>query len=70
MLRSLLTIILGDADQLEALRVLVATESCGESLEMIAAISTFLLDFFAHLAPGIDHGPRITAFIDMLAQVF
>jgi hypothetical protein len=37
---------------------------------MIAAISTFLLDFFAHLAPGIDHGPRITAFIDMLAQVF
>jgi hypothetical protein len=70
LLRSLLTIILGDADQLEALRVLVAAESCRESWETVAAISTFRLDFFAHFVPGIDHGPRIAVFIDMLAQVF
>jgi hypothetical protein len=37
--------------------------------EEVTAISTFHLDFFAHFAPGIDHGPRITTFIDMLAQV-
>jgi hypothetical protein len=62
----LLTIILGDADRLEALRILVAAESCGESWKTVAAISTFHLDFFAHFAPGIDHGSRIAAFIDML----
>jgi hypothetical protein len=56
-----------DADWLEALRILVAAESCGESWETVAAISTFRVDFFAHFAPGIDHGPRIAAFIDMLA---
>jgi hypothetical protein len=66
----LLTIILGDADRLEALRILVAAKSCGESWEMVAAISTFHLEFFAHFSPGIDHGPRIAAFIDILAQVF
>jgi hypothetical protein len=70
LLRSSLTIILGDADWLEALRVFVAAESCGESWEMIATISTFRLDFFMHFAPGIGHGSRITALIDMLAQVF
>jgi hypothetical protein len=68
--RSLLTIILGDADRLETLRVLVAAESCGESWETVTAISTLHLDFFAHFAPGIDHRLRIAAFIDMLAQVF
>jgi hypothetical protein len=63
----LLTIIFGVADRLEAFRVLVAAESYGESWETVAATSTFRLDFFAHFAPGIDHGPRITAFIDMPA---
>jgi hypothetical protein len=66
----LLTIILGDANRLEALRVLVAAESCGENWETVAAISTFRLNFFTHFSPGINHGPRITVFINMLAQVF
>jgi hypothetical protein len=70
LLRSLLTIILGNADRLEALRILVAAESCGESWEMVVAISTFRLDLFAHFSPGIDHGTHIATFIDMLAQVF
>jgi hypothetical protein len=66
----LLAIVLGDADRLEALRVLVAAEPCGESWETVAAVSTFNLDFLANPAPGVDHGPGITAFIDVLAQVF
>jgi hypothetical protein len=70
LLRSLLTIIFGDADWLEALRVLVAAEPSRESRETVATVSTFCLDFFAHFAPGVDHGPRITAFVDVLAQVF
>jgi hypothetical protein len=37
---------------------------------MVAAVSTFSLDFFANLAPGVDHGPRIADFINVLAQVF
>jgi hypothetical protein len=37
---------------------------------VVAAVSTFGLDFLADLAPGVDHGPRIAAFIDVLAQVF
>jgi hypothetical protein len=69
-MRSLLAIVLGDADWLEALRVLVAAEPCGESWESIATVSTFSFDFFADLAPGVDHGPCIAAFINMLAQVF
>jgi hypothetical protein len=32
---------------------------------MVAAVSTFGLDFFANLAPGVDHGPCIAAFIDV-----
>jgi hypothetical protein len=36
----------------------------------MVAVSTFSFDFFANLAPGVDHGPRIVAFIDVLAQVF
>jgi hypothetical protein len=62
----LLAVVLGDADQLEALRILVAAEPCRESWEAVAAVSTFSLDFFANLAPGVDHGPRITTFIDVL----
>jgi hypothetical protein len=68
--RSLLAIILGDADRLEALRVLVIAKPCGESWKMVAAVSTFYLDYFALSAPGIDYGPRIASFIDSLAQVF
>jgi hypothetical protein len=63
----LLAIVLSDADRLEALRVLVAAELCRESWETVAAVSTFSLDFFVNLAPGVDHGPRIAAFIDVLA---
>jgi hypothetical protein len=37
---------------------------------MVTAVSTFGLDFFANLAPGVNHRPRIAAFIDVLAQVF
>jgi hypothetical protein len=70
LLRSLLTIILGDADWLEALRIHVAAKSCGESWETVSAVSTFRLDFFAYFASGIDHEPCIAAFIDVLAQVF
>jgi hypothetical protein len=45
-------------------------ETCRESRESIATVSTFGFDFFAGLAPVRDHGPRIAAFIDALAQVF
>jgi hypothetical protein len=66
----LLAIVLSEAVRLEALRVLVAAEQCRETWETVAAVSTFGLDFFVNLAPGIDHRPRIAAFIDVLAQVF
>jgi hypothetical protein len=66
----LLAVVLGDADQFEALWVLVAAETCGESWESVATISTFGFDFFVDLAPGGDHGPRVATFIDVLAQVF
>jgi hypothetical protein len=55
LLRSLLAIILGDADRLEALRVLVTAKSCRESWKTVAAVSTFCLDYFALSAPGIDY---------------
>jgi hypothetical protein len=70
LLRSLLAVVLGHADRLEALRVLIAAESRRESWETITAISPFNLDFFTYLTPGGDHSPRIVAFINMLAQVF
>jgi hypothetical protein len=70
LLRSLLDVVLGDADRLEALRVLVAAEPRRKSWKAVAAVSTFDLDFLAYLAPGVDHRPRIAAFIDVLAQVF
>jgi hypothetical protein len=70
LLRSLLAIILGDADRLEALRVLVIAKYCGESWKTIAAVCTLYVDYFALFAPGIDYGPRIASFIDSLAQVF
>jgi hypothetical protein len=70
LLRSLLAIILGDPDRLEALRVLVTAEPCGESWKTVAAVSTLCLDYFALSASGIDYGPRIASFIYSLAQVF
>jgi hypothetical protein len=66
-MRSLLAIVLGDADRLEALRVLVAAEPCREGWKTVATVSTFSFDFFADLAPGRDYRPRVTAFINMLA---
>jgi hypothetical protein len=65
----LLAIVLGDADRFEALRVLVAAETCKKSRESVATVSTFSFDFFAGLAPGGDHSLRVATFIDMLAQV-
>jgi hypothetical protein len=70
LLRSLLAIVLGEANYLEALRVLVAAEPCRESWETVTAVSTFGLNFFTNLAPGVNHRPRIAVFIDVLAQVF
>jgi hypothetical protein len=70
LLRSLLAIILGDADRLEALRVLVTAKPCGESWKTITTVSTLCLGYFALFALGIDYGPRIASFINSLAQVF
>jgi hypothetical protein len=63
----LLAIILGDADRLEALRVLITAKLSRESWKTVAAVSALYLDYFALFAPGIDHGPRIAPFIDLLA---
>jgi hypothetical protein len=70
LLRSLLSIILGDADRLEALRVLVTAKPCGKSWKTVAAVNTLCLGYLALSAPGIDYGPCIASFIDSLAQVF
>jgi hypothetical protein len=70
LLRSLLAIVLGDADRLEALRVLVTAKPCRESWKTVAAVSALCLDYFTLLAAGIDHRLRIAPFIDSLAQVF
>jgi hypothetical protein len=69
LLGSLLAVVLGDTDRLEALWVLIAAETSRESRESIATVSTFSFDFFAGLAPGEDHGARVVTFIDVLAQV-
>jgi hypothetical protein len=70
LLRGLLAVVLGDADRLEALRVLIAAESRRESWKTITAIGPFSLDFFTYLTPGGDHSLRIAAFINVLAQNF
>jgi hypothetical protein len=69
LLRGLLAIVLGNADRFEALWILVAAETGRKSRESVATVSTFSFDFFADLAPGGDHGPRVATFIDVLAQV-
>jgi hypothetical protein len=61
--------VLGNADGFEALWVLVAAETYKESRKPIATVSTFVFDFFAGLAPGRDHSPRVAAVIDVLAQI-
>jgi hypothetical protein len=63
----LLAVVFGDADRLEALWVLVAAETSRKSRKPITTVSTFSFDFFAGLAPGGDHGPRIATLIDVLA---
>jgi hypothetical protein len=65
----LLAVVLGDANRLEALWVLVAAETSRKSRESITTVSTFSLDFFTDLAPGGDHGLRVATFIDVLVQV-
>jgi hypothetical protein len=67
LLRSLLAIIPGDPNQLEALRVLVTTEPCGERWKMIAAVSTLCFGYFTLSTPGINYGSHIMTFIDSLA---
>jgi hypothetical protein len=62
----LLAVVLGDADQFEALWVLVAAETCRKTRESVATVSTFSFDFFTDLAPGGNYGPRVAAFIDVL----
>jgi hypothetical protein len=69
LLGSLLAVVLGDTDRLEALWLLVAAETSRESRESIATVSTFSFDFFACLAPGGDHGAHVATFVDVLAQV-
>jgi hypothetical protein len=69
LLRGLLAVVLGDADWFEALRVLVAAETCRKSRESVATVSTFSFDFFVDVTPGGDHGPLVAAFIDVLTQV-
>jgi hypothetical protein len=70
LLRSLLAIVLGDADRLKALRIIVAAKSCRKSWKMVVVVSALYLDYFVLFVTGIDYGPRIASFIDSLAQVF
>jgi DNA-binding transcriptional ArsR family regulator len=70
LLRSLLAIILGDPNRLEALRVLVTAEPCCERWKMITAVSTLCLGYFTLSVPAINYGSHIVSFIDSLAQVF
>jgi membrane protein YdbS with pleckstrin-like domain len=69
-LRSLLAIILGDPNQLDALRILVAAKPCSERWKTITAVGTLCLGYFVHSAPGINYGSHIASFINLLAQVF
>jgi hypothetical protein len=66
----LLAIILSDPNRLEALRVLVTAEPCGERWKMVAAVGTLCLGYFTLSAPEINYGSHIASFIDFLAQVF
>jgi hypothetical protein len=70
LLRSLLAIILGDPNRLEALMVLITAEPCCERCKIITAVGTLCLGYFTLSAPGINYGSHIASFIDSLAQVF
>jgi hypothetical protein len=67
LLRSLLAIILGDPNRLEALKVLVTVEPCGERWKTIAAVCTLCLGYFTLSTPGINYGSHIMSFINSLA---
>jgi hypothetical protein len=68
-LRSLLAVVLGDADRLKALRVLVAVEADSECWEAITIVSVLLLGYFMLPTPGVDDGPDVTSVIELLAEV-
>jgi hypothetical protein len=69
LLRSLLAVVLGNANRFEAFWILVAAKTSRKSRESVATVSTFSFDFFTDLALGGDHYPRVANFIDVLAQV-
>jgi hypothetical protein len=54
LLGGLLTVILGDADRLETLRVLVAVESRSERRKTIAAVSIVPLGYLAFPSPRVE----------------
>jgi hypothetical protein len=70
LLGGLLTIILGDADRLETLRVLVAVESRSERRKTITAVSIVPLSYLAFPSPRVDDGLDVTPVIDLLAKVW
>jgi hypothetical protein len=69
LLGGLLTIILGDADWLETLRVLVAVESRSECRKTIAAVSIVPLSYLMFPSPRVDDCPDVVPLIDLLAKV-
>jgi hypothetical protein len=64
---SLFAIVLGDPNQLEALRVLVTAEPCCERWKAISAVGTLWIGYFTLSASGINYGSRIASIIDFLA---
>jgi hypothetical protein len=66
----LLAIVLGDPNQLEALRVLVTVELCSECWKAITAVGTLWIGYFTPSASRINYGSHNASFIDSLAQVF
>jgi hypothetical protein len=70
LLRGLLAIILGDADRLEALRILIAVETRSECRKTITAVSILLLGYFTLPVPGVDDGSDVTSVIEFLAEIW
>jgi hypothetical protein len=69
LLRSLFALALGDPNRLEALRVLVTAEPCGERWKAITAVDTLWIGYFPISASGITYESCIVSFIDSLEQV-
>jgi hypothetical protein len=69
LLGGLLTVILGDTDRLETLRVLVAVESHSERRKTIAAVSIVPLGYLAFPSPRVEDWSDIAPLIDLLAKV-